>query len=459
MDDYAQMVAQFGFGGLGYPYGSGVQQTLAGGGPDGGDAFESGAGNFVGLVQSAYSANGVVFACMLARQLAFSGVRFTWQALNRGRPSTMFGTPDLAVLERPWPGGTTQDLLTRMINDADLAGTAYLTVDTSLATLGGDGGSQVVRLRPDWVQVALQPRVMRGGHVGYRRVGYLYCEGGFGRDREAVPFTASEVAHFSPVIDPLANWRGMSWLTPVLREIWGDGQMTRHKGKFFENGATPNLVVKYPTGVRQEDITSLAQLIETTKTGVENAYKTWHFGFGADVSVVGADMRQITFKEVQGAGETRIAAAARVSPVIVGLSEGLQGSALNSGNYGAARRQFADGTCHPLWGNAAGSLEPLVRRPAGAGVRLWYDPREVPFLREDETDSAAIAQMEASTIRTLVDAGYTPVSVQQAVEASDWGLLEHSGLFSVQLRADGSAVGPAVDPPQPASGSDNQEGQ
>jgi hypothetical protein len=30
------------------------------------------------------------------------------------------------------------------------------------------------------------------------------------------------VAHWSPIPDPLANFRGMSWLTPVLREIDAD---------------------------------------------------------------------------------------------------------------------------------------------------------------------------------------------------------------------------------------------
>jgi hypothetical protein len=37
------------------------------------------------------------------------------------------------------------------------------------------------------------------------------------------------VAHFAPIIDPLADFRGMSWLTPILREIQADQAMTRHQ--------------------------------------------------------------------------------------------------------------------------------------------------------------------------------------------------------------------------------------
>ena len=449
-DEYVGLLNAFSFGGNGYS--GGVQQTLVGGD----EAVERSGETFAGLVHSAYAANGVVFACMLARQMAFSSVRFQWQTLNNGRPSKMFGTKSLEVLERPWVGGTTQDLLTRVINDADLAGSSYSYLSTPLARLGGDGGQEIVRLRPDWVQVALVPRMVRGSQVGWRRVGYIYAEGGFGYagDRDTVAFTTSEVAQFTPVLDPLASWRGMSWLTPVIREIQADHQMTRHKAKFFENGATPNMVVKYPVGVPRDEILKLAKLLEVEHGGVENAYRTMHFGGGADVTVVGANMEQVTFKELSGVGETRIAAAARVSPVIVGLSEGLQGSALNAGNYGQARRQFADGTCHPMWQGVSGSFEPLLGpRPGPSGTRLWYDTREVPFLREDEKDAASIQQMEANTIRTLLDAGYTADSVREAVEASDWGLLKHSGMFSVQLQTPGAASAPpaSADPAPVAS--------
>jgi hypothetical protein len=56
---------------------------------------------------------------------------------------------------------------------------------------------------------------------------------------------------------------------------------------------------------------------------------------GADVKTVGADLQQVDFKQVQGAGETRICAAARIPPIIVGVSEGLDSATYS--NYGQAR--------------------------------------------------------------------------------------------------------------------------
>jgi hypothetical protein len=150
-------------------------------------------------------------------------------------------------------------------------------------------------------------------------------------------------------------------------------------------------------------------------------------------------MRQIDFKQVRGGGETRIAAAAGIPPIIVGLSEGLE--AATYANYGQARRRLADGTAHPLWQNMAGSVETVMKRP-GPDVRLWYDATDVPFLREDEGDAANIANVRSTTISTYITAGFQPDSVVKAVDSGDLGLLVHTGLTSVQLLPPGEKSAP-----------------
>lgn len=414
----------FSFGGSQYPLG--YQTTW------GTEKAEPIGDNFVGYVTGALRSNGVVSAVELARLMVFSEARFQFQALNGGRPGDLFGTPELRILERPWEGGTTGDLLARKLLDADLAGNSYT------ARLGGE----LVRLRPDWVEIVLAERVAPLGQssedvvVGLKKVGYWYYHGGKGITPKPAFFLPNQVAHFAPYPDPLATYRGMSWLTPVIREIQADTSATRHKLKFFENAATPNLAVSLAKEITPAQFGEFIELMDAQHKGVENAYKTLYTAGGADVTVIGADLKQLDFKVTQGAGETRIAAAGRVHPVIVGLSEGMQGSSLNAGNFSAARRSFADGTMRPLWRNAAGSLEDLVKVPDGA--RLWYDDRDIGFLREDAKDAADIQGVQSQTIRQLVDAGYTADSVVAAVNASDWTLLTHSGLFSVQLQPAGA---------------------
>jgi phage portal protein BeeE len=431
IDDYARLYNTFTFNGIAYGHGGlspGIQQTLAG------PATEIAPNNFVGLASQAYAANGVVFACMLVRQLVFSSVRFRWQRLRDGKPSDTFGNRDLRVLERPWVGGTTQDLLSRMIQDADLAGNSYWTRQED----------EFVRLRPDWVDVVVEERQLRDGRgqIGWRKAGYIYTEGGRQSGNDPVGLLADEVVHFAPIPDPLATYRGMSWLTPILREIQADQAMTRHQRKFFDNGATVNLVIKHPETAKEDAVRRWVEQMEEKHTGVENAYKNLNLYPGADATVVGSNLKDIDFKEVRGGGETRIAAAAGVPPVIVGLSEGL--AAATYSNYGQARRRLADGTAHPLWQNVSGSMEIVMPRP-GDDVRLWYDADDVPFLREDEKDAAEIGKTKAATINSYITAGYEPDSVVLAVESNDLRLLRHTGLYSVQLQPAGASS------PAPAS--------
>jgi phage portal protein BeeE len=417
IEDYAAALqASLGYGGFSA---LGITQTQPG------QAAERAPTDLPGYAQL-FATNPVIWALMTARMSVFSAPRFIWQRLNNGTPSAMFGTPELRLLETPWPGGTTQDLLNRVIQDADLAGNSYWT----------EHQGEAVRMRPDWVQIVLERRRHpHGGDLGWRRYGYLYQEPGC----DPVFLWPEEVAHFAPTPDPLATFRGMSWLTPVVRETLNDNLMAAHKQKYFENAATPNLVVRLAREVTPDAFKKFKDKMEAGHRGVENAYKTLYLGGGADVTVVGSDFKQMDFSAVQGAGETRIASAAGVPPIIVGLSEGLKAATYS--NYGQARRRFADGTIHPLWQNAAGSFAPLVTPPGGnasGAVRLWYDARHVPFLREDAKDAAEIQGVQSRTIRTLVDAGYTPESVMAAVTASDWSLLDHTGLFSVQLQKPGS---------------------
>lgn len=383
--------------------------------------------SFQGYIEAGLYGNGVVYGLEQKRVQVFSQARIAFQQMRKGRPDNLFSTPELQIFETPWPGGTTGDLLSRMLLDADAAGNAFnVLID-----------DEVVRLRPDWVEIILAPRYapMSIGQepvqVGYKQLGIFYYEDGIGRSEPAV-FLKGEYSHFAPMPDPLASYRGMSWLTPVIRELQADTQATKHKLKFFENAATPNVAVSLPKELTPEQFRAFKKEMDVKHAGVDNAYKTLYTGGGADVTVIGTDMKQLDFRSTQGAGETRLALAAGVHPVVAGLSEGMQGSSLNAGNYNSAKRQFVDTTVRHLWQSMAGSLGHLITPPSGS--RLWYDARDIPFLLDDMRDRSEIQFRQAQSIRSLGDAGWTPESIKLAIEAEDWTYLEHSGVFSVQLQ-------------------------
>lgn len=378
--------------------------------------------DFEGYLTGAFKANGPVFSLMLVRLQVFSEARFKFRRLGGRRD--LFGSSALNLLEHPWPGGTTGDLLARMIMHADLAGNAYVT----------RVGDRLRLLRPDWVTIVAQsesePEVA-GAALDARIVGYIYEPEISGA--KATILLPNQVAHFAPIPDPEVNFRGMSWLTPVLSEISADKATTKHKRKFFENAATPNLAISLDSSVSGKAFDDFVERFLEAHQGTGNAHRPLIIGGGADVKPLSFNFRDLDFKALQGGGETRLASAAGVPPVIVGFSEGLQGSSLNQGNYAAARRRFADGTMRPLWRNVAGSLANLIEVP-GDG-ELWFDEQDISFMREDRKDAADIAFIRAQTIRQLVEAGYEPSSVIAAVDADDYSLLVHTGLFSVQLQS------------------------
>lgn len=773
-------VNYFSYQGLSYPF---IQQTNPG------QPTQEIGGDFRGLIEGAYKSSGVVFACMLARQMLFSEARFMFRKLEQGRPGELVGHDSyLGLLRRPWANGTTGDLLARMIQDADLAGNFY----------GTRQPGRIQRLRPDWVTIVMGSQMEPqhpGGALDMELVGYAYQPGGPGSGQDPIPLLPNEVCHFAPIPDPSAFYRGMSWLTPVVREIMGDQAATTHKLKFFENGApqpldagvltpggwttmgevevgdevigrdgrghrviatypqgerdiyrvtfsdgastectedhiwrvqstydrkkgtartltlgeiirsgiaydsgplkwsvphvdpveyapvesldldpyflglllgdgsfrgngrgsggvslstaaedadeiadaiggvlpsgvrmsrrdrggwsefyfkgegapspspvttlvkeldlwevlgrdkvipepylhasvsdrlavlqglidadghverrqgncvrltttstqlaaqvaelvgslggtssiaptkgrrtwtviirrlpdwmvpcrlarkvaaytpprrvgrrrfiqsvefvgrkqakcisvgvrdslyvtddfilthnTPNTVVSLDPGIDQE---SFEKWIEAFDSNLTEPYKTLYLGGGAKVEVVGSDLRQVDFRQVQGAGETRIAAAANVPPVIVGLSEGLQAATYS--NYAQARRRFADGTMRPLWRNAAASLASITHVPTG--FELWYDDRDISFLQDDMKDRAEIQATQAQALKALTEAGFTPDSAVAAVNADDLAKLKHSGLTSVQLLPPGQSTNGkngTGDAPEPA---------
>lgn len=390
-------------------------------------AEEAAPAGFEAVALQMFAANPVVFAVENTRMSVFAEARFQYRRFQDGRPQDLFGDASLRMFERPWPGGTTGDLLSRMLLTADLAGNAYV--------LKINGRLKV--LNPSKVTILLGSRLESddpNNAEDVEVVGYGYTASRMSDTRIYAP---DQVAHFAPQPDPTANFRGMSWLTPVVREVQSDKLATEHKYRYFINGATPNLVVRFDPSTTMEQAKQFKQLFEDGHAGAANAYKTLYLAGGADATVVGADLAAMDFARIQGKAETRIAMAGGVHPVILGASEGLSGSSLNAGNYSTAKRLFADRTLRPLWRNAAASLGVLVTPPTGA--ELWYDDRDIPFLSDDLSDTADIQAKQATAMRQLVDGGYDPQSVIDAIAADDMKRLTHTGNVSVQLQPAGQA--------------------
>jgi phage portal protein BeeE len=344
-----------------------------------------------------------------------------------------------------------------MENDASAAGNFYATPVDDFGRFGRAATGptkRLARMRPDWVTIIINSPSDDPWALDAKVVAYEYQPPPSGRgpvQTEPLRLLPEEVVHYSPKPDPMARFRGMSWLTPVIREVMADKAASEHKLQFFRNGAVHSTALKYPAGTSATQLREYKAIYDAEYKGTGNAWKTFHIA-GADPIPMSANLKDLDFKQVQGSGETRIAVASGVPAVILGISEGLQGSSLNAGNFGAARRLFVDTTIRDLWAVAAPSLEKLFVSP-GADVRLWADDRDIPFCREDASDDADIRAKDALTLKTVTEAGYSPDSAVKYVLTGDLSVLlgQHSGMFSVQLQTPGADTPTDNPPPDPAA--------
>lgn len=371
---------------------------------------------FQSYAVNGYAGNGIVFAVITDRMLLFAEAVPAILDLTTGRTKPL--DPRTSILEHPWPNAGAGELLSRMEQDVSLAGNFY--------ALRRD--DRLVRLRPDYVEMVVLP-----DEEGHPRVeGYLFSpDGVIGQD--SVLYGVEEVCHYSPIPDPLKHYRGMSWLTPVVREVNADIAMTSHKIAFFENSATPNLLIKYQQKLSPETLANLSARFAARHQGPEKAWKTAVLDEGADLTVVGHSMEQMTFTALQAAGENRIAAAGGVPGIYAGLKEGLDAATYS--NYQQAVRRFADGTMRPLWRSAAAALSKFI--DLGENERLVLDATNVEALRQGETERAETQRVQAITIGELIRSGFVPESAMKAVALDDLSVLEHTGGVPTALYPEG----------------------
>ena len=384
-------------------------------------------GSLADRVNMVRERNGIAAAAVAARSFLVSQIRFAWYDDVTTRT---FTNGALAPLERPGEGLTRPAMLQRLEEDTSWAGNAYIRRMAS---------GRLVRLRPDWLDIVYSTATaLPAAHAPDTFViGYRYWPGG---DRDAgtpVVLMRDEVMHFAPEPHPLRIGIGASWVTSILRDVIADGQATTHVENFLEKAATANMVVTAAEGMGRDEFKSWVEMFENAHSGVQNAWSNMYVSAGTDVNVVGSNLAELDLSTLTGGFEARVAVRSRVPASVLGTREGMQGSALNAGNYGQVRRLWADGWFSPYGDMLCGAFEQIVPPPQPF-VELTFQRDRILLLQEDEADTADIQQKQAVTMRQLVEAGYDPSSVTDAVTTNDMTKLLHTGNVSVQLRPPGS---------------------
>jgi phage portal protein BeeE len=398
--------------------------------------------NLVRTARQALTDNGIVYACIAMRTGLISEARFKFQRLTDG---TLFGDQALAILEHPWPNADSGDLLAKVEQDGgNISGNAYVRLvepndqgaPSGLAQLpvGRDvtgefrprppaeqpaSSALLVLMSPDTVTIVSEERNDHLGRPYKIPIGYMQdVHAAYGIDADPAFFTVDEVAHFAPQPDPWARWRGMSWLTPAIREVRADQALTTYKVSHLAQGAFPGIIVKSPRKMSDRAIEVLRKRFNTRYGGPDQAGRTIVLDEGLDATVAGHSLEQIQADLVTKAGERRIAAAAHVPLEVLGLEPG---------DYMAAVRRMADLWARMEWHRICAAVEHLLP-PLSAGnsaadtkvpVRLWYDVSGIAALREGELDRAQTSLVKMQSVQAAVMAGYTRDSAVAAADSGD----------------------------------------
>jgi len=362
--------------------------------------------------QQANGTSTVVFAAELARMSLLSEATFQWQAKD---DKHLWGSTALGKLETPFgPESTSGDLLKRAEQDAGLMGQAYIW--------DAPGEDRLVRLRPDWTTIVSEIVHASGGWYR-RKIGYYWePPKGLLDQGDGFMVPAEECVHWAPIPDPAADFMGMSWLTPAIREVQADQGMTQYKIKYLEHAATPNLLIKYSQKLAPGTVDAIRERVTARYGGVDNAFRTLVLDQGADSTVVGQGLGQMDFGTVSAVGVERILADSMVPGVLVGL-EPLRGAGRG---YQESMQKFANLWARPQWRSLCGALSQLVDVPPGN--RLWYDTADVAALQDGILERGQAQLVNAQALLALVQAGYTHESAIAAVESADLSKLQAGGL-------------------------------
>lgn len=212
-------------------------------------------------------------------------------------------------------------------------------------------------------------------HYTYKEDGSTYKE----------DLGSEKVIHYKWAIDPLCEYKGLSALAPVAREVATDNELTRYLKALLQNDAVPRTII---TPSPDKPVTP--DLMEKIKADFKRLFSGENRGDvaiatpGAEINRLALNLEELAFDALRGVPEARIASAYGVPAIVAGLNIGLARSTYS--NFEEARRMFTEQTLVPLWKAVASEFQQSLVPLFGNDVYVDFDLSGVRAL----TDNIAV---------------------------------------------------------------------
>jgi len=333
--------------------------------------------------EEGYKRNAVVYASV--REIARTAPSARLQVhrrLTRGQTEIFEDSPLQTVLDMPNPRQSHYDFVEMLLTYLNLDGNAFILRER------GDGlrGETVAMWlpRPDKMTPVIDTRRQvydEGALLGYS---YMMQNG------EKVLFMPEQVIHIK-YPDPNDPYHGLGrGIPPLMAAAYdadNDNSQTTFIKQFFKNGAVPSGIIKSRNILDDSEVKRIQNRISEQYAGEQNWHKVMVLDADAEYQQTGLNLSEMVFPDLRAISETRICAAFKVPPVLIGVKPGLDAATYS--NYALARRALWEDNIIPTTTKLAEALTRAFLGELEADTLILPDYSQVVALQDDRTNRFA----------------------------------------------------------------------
>ena len=333
--------------------------------------------------EEGYKRNAVVYASV--REIARTAPSARLQVhrrLTRGQTEIFEDSPLQAILDMPNPRQSHYDFVEMLLTYLNLDGNAFILRERR----DGPRGETIAMWlpRPDKMTPVIDTR--RQAYDEGALLGHSYML----QTGEKVLFMPEQVIHIK-YPDPNDRYHGLGRGIPPLMaaayDVDNDNSQTTFIKQFFKNGAVPSGIIKSRNILDDSEVKRIQNRISEQYAGEQNWHKMMVLDADAEYQRTGLNLSEMVFPDLRAISETRICAAFKVPPVLIGVKAGLDAATYS--NYALARRALWEDNIIPTTTKLAEALTRAFLGELEEDTLILPDYSQVVALQDDRTNRFA----------------------------------------------------------------------
>lgn len=271
------------------------------------------------------------------------------------------------------------------------------------------------------------------------------------RDNRKFRVEPADIVHFRDGVDPVNRRYGLSRMTTISREIYGDSAVASYAVNLLGGHG----VIPYVVGIDdkegllvQEDLNNIKAKIEEQATG-KQAGKGIVLSARASFNRTGLTPAELDLRASRSMAQDIFSQVTGIPAIVLNFSSGMERSIYN--NMSEADRRAVSGYLVPLWWHIAQELtvQLLPDFDQDASHFIEFDTSEVAALQEDEnTKVERVARLYESGIIRRAEAR-TEMNYEADPDGADDVYFVRSGASTVSIEEEEELRMQALEPPDP----------